>query len=292
VGSASNWEINLKWNDADFYDLFGPTKISRKGYSGGFAYNKNLVDDAPRALDFHIESTYYADMDQLPRYQNVAADIDSLAEALFQLSYSNMRWSLGAVDFEKGVKAEVMLGGTHVDDDLIPGIVGNLDLGFALPLHHSSIWLRSSVGANSGDLDDPFANFYFGGFGNNWVHHGAARRYRDFFSFAGMELNEIPGRTFVKTMVEWNLPPLRFRNAGSPGFFLSSARPVLFSGLIGTNQDQAALRRKVGNAGVQVDFRFTVLSKFDMTLSLGYATAFENHRSSSDEFMFSLNVLD
>ena len=292
LAGSSNWEVNLKWNDADFYDLFGPTKISRKGYSAGVAYNKTLVHDLPRQLDLHVESTYYADMDQLPRYQNVAVVIDSLADGLVQLSYSNMRWSLGAVDYEKGLKAEAMLGATYVDGDLIPGAVTNLDLGFALPWHHSSIWVRSSAGANSGSLNDPFANFFFGGFGNNWVHHGASKRYRDFFSFAGTELNEIPGRTFVKTMLEWNLPPLRFRQVGSPGFFLSWARASLFSGLLGTNQDDASVRRKVGNAGAQIDFRFTVMSKFDMTLSLGYAAAFENNRSSADEFMFSLNVLD
>ncbi|NIQ84576.1 MAG: hypothetical protein GTN83_07105 [Acidobacteria bacterium] len=96
----------------------------------------------------------------------------------------------------------------------------------------------------------------------------------------------------MKTMIEWSLPPWRFRKLGTPGFFLSSARPALFTSVLGTDQDQSSIRRKVGNAGLQIDFRFKVMSKFDMTLSVGAATAFEDGRSASDEFMFSLNVLN
>ncbi len=289
---TANWEVNLKWNDADFYDLFGPTKISRKGYSAGFAYNKSLLYDLPRQLDLHLDATYYADMDQMPRFQNIAADIDSLVSGRAQLSYNNLRASLGAVDFEKGLRVDAWLGAKYIDGDLIPVIVTTFDFGFALPWRHSSIWLRSSAGATSGDLADPFANFYFGGFGNNWVDHGSSKHYRGFYSFAGTELNEIAGRNFVKTMLEWNLPPLRFRQAGTPGFFLTWARASLFAGGIDTNLDDSSVERKIGNAGAQIDFRFTVLSKFKMTLSLGYAVAFEDSLGSSDEFMFSLNVLN
>ena len=287
-----NWEVDLKWNDADFYDLFGPTKSSRKGYSAGVRYNKTLLYDLPRQLDLNVETTYFADIDTLPRYQNVVADIDSLVQGLVSLSYSNQRASLGAVDYEKGLTAVAFVGATQVDGDLIPGFVGTIDYGIPLPAPHTSVWLRSSVGANVGDLDDPFANFYFGGFGNNWVDHGDAKRYRAFFSFPGVELNEIPGRNFVKSMLEFNLPPVRFRRAGSPGFFLTWLRGSLFAGGIHTNIDDDSVAREYGTVGAQVDLRFEVLSKFKMTLSLGYATAFESGMDKTDEFMFSLNVLN
>ena len=107
-----------------------------------------------------------------------------------------------------------------------------------------------------------------------------------------MELNEIPGRTFVKAMLEWNLPPIRFRRLGSPGFYITWARPALFATGIVTNFDQNSVQREVANIGSQIDFRFTVLSRLDMTLSLGYAVAFEDGVESQDEFMLSLNVLN
>ena len=60
---------------------------------------------------------------------------------------------------------------------------------------------------------EPFANFFFGGFGNNYVDHDDEKRYRETYAFPGAELNEIGGRNFLKSTVELNLPPLRFQRA-------------------------------------------------------------------------------
>ena len=51
----------------------------------------------------------------------------------------------------------------------------------------------------------------FGAFGNNYVDHRTEKRYREFYSFPGVDLNQIPAKNFVKGMLEWNLPPLRSR---------------------------------------------------------------------------------
>ena len=106
-----------------------------------------------------------------------------------------------------------------------------------------------------------------------------------------MEINEIFGKTVGKMMVEWNLPPLRFRRAGSPGLHATWARTSLFASGVSTDFDDNALRREVGNVGIQVDVRFSMLSRLQMTLSVGYATAFEQGLASRDEFMASLKVL-
>jgi len=58
-----------------------------------------------------------------------------------------------------------------------------------------------------------------------------------------------------------------------------------------TSWDDKQERREVGNLGVQFDLRFTMLSRLDMTLSLGYAQAFSEGMESSNEFMISLKVL-
>jgi hypothetical protein len=92
-------------------------------------------------------------------------------------------------------------------------------------------------------------------------------------------------------MAEWNLPPLRFRHAGKPGFFLTWARTAVFASALATNLDDSALRREVTNVGGQVDLQLTVLSALDMTISAGYARAFEDGRKPSDEVMVSLKVL-
>ena len=71
------------------------------------------------------------------------------------------------------------------------------------------------------------------------MDHRTEKRYRLWYSFPGVELNEIGGTTFAKSMLEWNLPPLRFRRAGSPGFYLTWMRPALFASGIATNLDDA-----------------------------------------------------
>ena len=73
------------------------------------------------------------------------------------------------------------------------------------------------AGGSTGDRDDPLANFFFGGFGNNYVDNGEAKRYREVLSMPGFEIDAIGGRTFAKSMLEWNLPPLRFESLGHAG---------------------------------------------------------------------------
>ena len=45
------WRGELSWNRSDFYDLFGPTKRSRKGYAAKLGYDHLLIYDEPRKLE-------------------------------------------------------------------------------------------------------------------------------------------------------------------------------------------------------------------------------------------------
>ena len=67
----------------------------------------------------------------------------------------------------------------YVNGALIPRIRADIAVGVALPAGHSSIWFRQSAGLFAPDRDLPFANFYFGGFGNNYVDAGNEKRYRE-----------------------------------------------------------------------------------------------------------------
>ena len=286
-----DWRARLRYNDADFYDLFGPTKRSRKGWSAGVGHKSTFIHDAPRELTLDTDLAYYSGLDALPYYQNVAATFDTLVEGYALLSYSNTRASLGAVDAEKGLKTEGLLAFNQVHGEFIPLVMGTLDVGFALPWAHSSIWLRNAAGNGFGDTADPYSNFFFGGFGNNWIDQGTAKRYREWYAFPGVELNDIGGRHFAKTMIEWTLPPVHFRNAGTPGFYLTWARPAVFIGGITTNFNEAEGRRKVADAGAQMDFRLYAMSQLEFTLSMGYAAAFESGEDTRHEAMVSLKIL-
>jgi len=63
---------------------------------------------------------------------------------LLQLSFSYdyIKKSLGAVDEEKGVKLGLIPNGIYINSKLYPSLIAVVDYGIALPIHHSSVWLR------------------------------------------------------------------------------------------------------------------------------------------------------
>jgi hypothetical protein len=286
-----DWEARGVWNYADFYDLFGPTKTSRKGYTVGVAHTRTLIFDEPKRLTLRLDAEAAGELDRLPEYQNIPVAVDRMISFNADLSYTFVRSSLGHVDDEKGMTAELVMENDRVNGEFFTRVRGSYDFGIALPIGHSSIWVRSAAGFSPQSADEPFANFFFGGFGNNYVDHQNEKRYREYYSFPGTELNAIGGRNFVRSILEWNLPPVRFSHAGTPGAYLSWIRPAVFVGGLATNLDLDRLQRKALTAGGQLDFRFTILSALDLTLSAGGAVAVESNRPTRREAMVSLRVL-
>ncbi len=286
-----NWRLGYKFNGADFFDLFGPTKRSRKGHAFTLGYEKPLIYDAPRRLDFTAGLSYYNDLDTLPDFQNIGTVFDELLTGELELSYKYARSSLGHVDDEKGYSWNLVAFADRVNGNTVPKWRADFDFGLALPIPHSSVWLRSSSGGADGDRADPLANFYFGGFGNNDVDNGNVKRYREYYSFPGFNINELSGQKYVRSVFEWNLPPIRFRNVGKPGFYLAYARPAVFYGVLVTDPGNSVFERTVYTLGAQLDFQFTFAHRLDMTISVGYAEGYEDGNKLGDEWMVSLKLL-
>lgn len=284
------WEVRGGYNSASFYDLFGPTKSSRKGYFASVQYNDFLIFDRPKTMEYTVRVAGYGGLETLPDYQNVAASFDRYLALTAKLNYKDLRKSLAAVDDEGGVRWEFVSQNKYLQSEVFPLLYTNFDYGFLLPLDHSFIWLRTSAGYSFRDRQNPFANFYFGGFGNNWVDYQSEKRYREYYSFPGAELNAIGGTTYGKALVEWTLPPIRFRHFGVPSAYLTWARLAFFSSGIVTNFDSAPDQRKLLDVGAQLDFRFVLFSRLDATLSFGYAAALEKEQRAQKEFMASLKI--
>jgi hypothetical protein len=289
--SYNKWEAQLRYNATDFYDLFGPTKMSRKGYAADLSFHDYLIFDRPRTMDYTITASYFADIDELPYYQDISVDVDSYATLGATLKYAYLRRTIGAVDAERGL--EWSIGGrlNYVDSEMLPRLFGNLDFGIPLPIDHSSLWVRTSAGRSfRGEQDDPFAGFFFGGFGNNWVDYRETLRFRKAASFPGLEISEVGGKDFGKLLLEWTLPAVRFKKLGWPGLYANWARASLFGAGLVTNMGSDEARREYTSAGVQVDVSLVMFSNLESMFSVGYAQAFE-HGESSDEFMVSLRLL-
>jgi hypothetical protein len=285
------WRWEYWHNGADFYDLFGPTKRSRKGDAFIGEYDKALIYDDPRRLDLSIGAGYFSGLDTLPVNQNVPSGFSEITSGRIALKYSDTRRSQGSVDHEKGYRWELVTNLDHAGGDNVPKYHGSFDFGFALPMGNSSVWLYNSAGVASGNRDNALSSFYFGGFGNNYVDDGEVKRYRDYARFPGFEIDALAARSFGKSVLELNLPPLRFEEVGSPGFFLGYARPAIFVGALAAKPGDGSEERTVFDAGAQVDLKFTVLNRLDMTLSLGYAAGFEDGQKLDDEWMLSLKIL-
>jgi len=290
-GRYLEWRGSLAWNRSDFYDIFGPTKRSRKGFAAVGGYDRFLIYDDPRSLIFTANVGFYDNIDTLPAAQNVASGFTRLTEASAGLLYSHVYRSLGAVDDEKGIKWSAMAGLTHVTDETAANLLGTFDVGWDLPLRNSSLWLRTAAGYINGDRDIPSSNLYLGGFGNNYVDSGTIKRYRDADSYPGFAIDEISGQNYVRPMLEWNLPPYIFESAGTPAFHLAWLRPAIFASALWTDVQDSALRKRYANIGAQVDLRFSVLHWYELTLSLGYATGYRGGERAGSEWMFSLKIM-
>ncbi len=284
------WGLHLAYNKTNFYDLFGPTKVSRKGFSAGISYKDDLIYDKPRILTLSSDITAYTGLDELPFSQDVSIDAKTIVESNTNLTYENLQSSQGSVDDEKGYIVGSNINLNYAKDKMHVLLHSQADYGIPLFINHSSIWLRTAGGISPGKRNDPFDNFYIGGFQNNWVDDKDVQRYREWNSFPGKEISSISGTNFLKAMLEFELPPLRFREFGIIPFYLRWMRTSVFSSALATNVENNSLRKIYYNIGVQVDFQFVALSLLRTYLSFGYAAAVDNSQNYTHEFMMSLKL--
>ena len=285
-----NYYLRYWHNDADFYDLFGPTERSRKGDAFLAGYKWPLVYDPPQQMNLSADIAYFTGLDTLPGNQNVAATSDTISSAGVKLDFTDTDKSLGAVDHEKGYRWQVNADVDYSGNKLFPRVYGGFDFGVPIADNHTSVWLYSSAGIAGGPRNQALTPFYFGGFKNNYVDDKEVKRYREIASLPGFEIDEVAARSFVKAIGEINLAPIRFEDVGTPSLYLGSVRPAVFGGVLHANPGESD-ERTVGTLGAQLDFNFTLAHRLPMTLSLGYAAAIEDGAKRNDEWLISLKIM-
>jgi hypothetical protein len=288
------WTAGAAWNRADFYDLFGPVKRGLAGYNAYVSYDHFLIYDPPQSMDIMAKVAYYGDLVTLPGFQSVLSPTATLLISDIALTSADTRRSPGAVDAETGHAWSLKVHAYSAPGEFIPSVSGTFDVGFPLPLDHSSIWLRTGAAVSAGARDNPLANFYLGGFNNNYVDsgsHGSAQRYRELLSMPGFEIDALQGKSVAKAMLEWCIPPWRFETLGTPGFYVSWARPELFATALETDFNNAAFRERAYDVGAQLDFQLHVMHGAPMMLSVGLARGSGGGGFATTEFMLSLQVL-
>lgn len=287
---STNYYLRYWHNDADFYDLFGPTERSRKGDAFLAGYKVPLIFDTPVEMNLMIDAAYYMGLDTLPANQNVSASAEEIGSFDVTLTYTDTQKTIGAVDHEKGYRWEISGGSDLANRDAFPHVRGGFDFGFPIGWEHSSLWLYSAAGVAGGDRNNPLTPFYFGGFKNNFLDDKETKRYRLYHTLPGFSIDEVAASRFGKTLVEWNLPPIRFDDVGTPSLYLGSIRPAAFAGALFADPGLDS-KRIVGDAGLQLDFNFTLAHRLPMTLSVGYAVGVEDWKKQDEEWLLSLKIM-
>ena len=202
-----------------------------------------------------------------------------------------MEKSLGGVEDNVGTIWSLNTRMNYAAGKAYPRLFANYDHGFLTPINNAPIWIRTSVGRSFGDKSSPFANFYFGGFGNNYIDKLESNRYRQYDSFPGVEINAIGADNYAKGLVEWNLPAWKFAHLGDMYLYCNWARLSLFSSGLLSNIGRGGNSGLYANIGAQLDFRIVLFSYLNSTFSVGYAKATDRHGKLSDEVMVSLKIL-
>lgn len=287
-----NWSFLANYNPTHFYDLFGPTRRSRAGYSLGINYKRFYSLKEPYKFQYEFGVYTYGDLEVLPNYQNVASPIKNLQAAYGSLGFTKFRKTLGGVDDEKGYSWNLSTTSYLAQGKLYPSMVSNQEIGLLVPfVRNTSFWLRNSVGQSLGDRESSLSQFYFGGFRNNYLDWQPSEQYRETVAFPGAPIDSIPAYNYVKTIAELNLRPIRLRDVGTTWLYPTFIKSSLFGTHLMTNFDKPADLSHLFNVGAQIDVQLVMFSYLKTTWSFGYARRFQAEEEGGNGFMFSLKLL-
>ncbi len=286
------WKLSANLNRADFYDLFGPTKRSRAGYSIGVSHDRSYTLRDPFRYSYNFGLYHYGDLEVLPQHQNIETPIRQFQAATAGFQLSKTRRTLGGVDLEKGYKWAISATSYYAAESLYPSLLSNQELGFLIPgIRNTSFWLRNSIGQSFGSRSSALSYFYLGGFRNNYVDWRDSRQYRGNLAFPGAEIDAVSAYNYIRTMGELNLRPIRTQNVGSTWVYPTYIQTSVFGTHLFTDPDQALASRHIFNAGFQTDIEVVMLSYMKTTWSFGYARMFEQGEASQGQWLISLKLL-
>lgn len=292
------WNFAASWNKPDFYDLFGPTRVSRKGYDIGISYERSYSTMAPFQWNWDASVNAYGDMDALPLYQNVSVDksVNSFYTASAGIGASKTRTSLGGTMPEQGYILGLSGYSYLADGKFYPSMTLTMQKGVLLPvMRNTCAWLRMAVGQNFGDSDSVFGNTYFGGFRNNYVDYRPANRYRTVTALPGMRIDNVEAHSFCKFTGDLSLQPFRFRNTGSLCLYPTYAQLSLFASDLMANPWGNQSFSNYISLGTQLNVEIVLCNYMKTTVSFGYAHCLSQTRAvpsrQGGEWLISIKLL-
>lgn len=289
------WRLKATWNEASFYDLFGPRRASRKGYSVMLSYESKHTLQAPFQWSWGGSLVHYGDMDALPLYQEIEVDkgITSFQTTNLYISGGKVRGTLGAVAAEQGFRFSANAYTYLANGRFFPTVSLSYDRGFLLPVgSHNSFWLKGTVGQNFGDSSSTLGNDYFGGFRNNYVDNGPENRYKTLNAMPGATIDLIRAHSYAKFTGEINFCPIRLNDFGALRCYPNYIQFNLFAHDLMADYWGSRRVHKANyiSTGAQMNIPLVLFTHMKTTLSAGYARIWGNGLKQG-EFMLSLKLL-
>lgn len=290
-----NWTFNAAWNPCCFYDLFGPRRASRKGYSFSLAYNRNHTMQLPFRWSWGAAIAHYGDMDALPLYQEISVDenITSFQTVNVHINGGRVNGTLGAISGESGYRFAASAYSYIANGKLFPSIDASGEIGTRLPFgEHNAFWAKGAVGQSFGDPASALGNSYFGGFRNNYVDNGEINRFSTVSALPGARIDQIKAHNYAKLTGEIDFTPIRLNDFGALQCYPNYIQFCLFGHDLMTDQwgSRSGDRANYVSVGAQMNIQLVFFSYLKSTLSVGYARTWGN-AINQGEFMISLKLL-
>ena len=217
----------------DFYDLFGPTKTSRKGYYLEVGHKQTLVFDEPRRLDLDLEGSISGNLDQLPDYQNVPVDVDRLLALRREaqlLAHPQLARKCGRRDRDSGGRSSAEVD--DVDGTTVPIAYGTFDRGWAMPAG-SLVNLARATPPDSRPASSTRRSRTSSSAGSATTTSTTSdeKRYREYYSFPGaVAERDSAGATSSSPRSSGTCRRCASAASARLGFYAAWVRPAVFVG--------------------------------------------------------------
>lgn len=267
-------EISYDYNAPDFYDIFNKRKRSLLGQKITLGYKDYWIYDNPETLLQKFQVSYYTDMEFI-NDNLVRVSEPDFGVAQTQLTYQNLRKSIGSSDFEKGNKFELTLRsygtgeGAFSLSGQIYGEYSHFTTWFA---SHNILHLFLSGGYHKDNSRIFQSRFFFGGFGNRIIENEGVKQYRKVFRFPGLPIYSHNSTSYAKIMIENNFPPIRFKGLGISHHLFKYLEFSIYSQHLFTNLEK---NDYLFNIGGQINLVFDHWFNLESTLSFGAAEAWK-----------------
>ncbi len=266
------WELVYKYNPANFYDVFNKRKKATFMQNFSAKNTHYWKYDMPHKISHENEISVFYGVKTI-NDNMITVEHPNFIIYESTINSKNTRRSIGSVDIEQGTEFSLALTSMHIDPKNMKNAGGfhvewNKYNIFLKP--HNVFHLQLAGGWRHTGKTGALTNFYFGGFGNQYIDPELAEQYRKVFRFPGVPIYDLTNDEFIKVGFENKLPPCRFTNFHLGPHTFTSMDLTIFNQYLFFSPE---MFDRWANIGTQLNIKLKHWYNIESTLSFGIAQA-------------------